>query len=106
MIAQRIQVSQLPVKGGPVNFTRWRGLSIARDIYRSEGLRGYYKGTGAYLLMYVPGAAFQWGSYEVCKRFFHRMNDSFFLGWDPLELGCCLSKWRPPSLPPLSRPAS
>ena len=53
VIAQRIQVSQLPVKGGPVNFTQWRGLSIARDIYRSEGLRGYYKGTGAFLLMYV-----------------------------------------------------
>ena len=80
VIAQRIQVSQLPVKGGPVNFTQWRGLSIARDIYRSEGLRGYYKGTGAFLLMYVPGAAVQWGSYEVCKRFFHRMNDSFFPG--------------------------
>jgi hypothetical protein len=53
-------------------------LTIARDIYRSEGLRGYYKGTGAFLLMYVPGAAVQWGSYEVCKRFFHRMNNLLF----------------------------
>ncbi len=53
MIAQRIQVSKLPLKGDPVNFTQWRGLTIARDIYRNEGLRGYYKGTGAFLLMYV-----------------------------------------------------
>jgi hypothetical protein len=53
VIAQRIQVSKLPVKGDPVNFTQWRGLSIARDIYRNEGLRGYYKGTGAFLLMYA-----------------------------------------------------
>jgi hypothetical protein len=30
--------------------------------------------------MYVPGAAVQWGSYEVCKRFFHRLNDSMFPG--------------------------
>jgi hypothetical protein len=80
VIAQRIQVSQLPLKGDAVNFTQWRGLSIARDIYRTEGLRGYYKGTGAFLLMYVPGAAVQWGSYEVCKRFFHRANDSLFPG--------------------------
>ena len=97
VIAQRIQVSKLPARGEGVNFTQWRGLTIARDIYRSEGLRGYYKGTGAFLLMYmrsvrptmtfcntlnmyVPGAAVQWGSYEVCKRFFHRMNDSLFAG--------------------------
>jgi hypothetical protein len=80
VIAQRIQVSKLPAKGEPVNFTQWRGLSIARDIYRSEGVRGYYKGTGAFLLMYVPGAAVQWGSYEVCKRFFHRTNDSVLPG--------------------------
>ncbi len=36
VIAQRIQVSKLPLKGDPVNFTQWRGLTIARDIYRSE----------------------------------------------------------------------
>jgi hypothetical protein len=78
VIAQRIQVSPLPSKGDKVGFTQWRGLSIARDIYRSEGVRGYYKGTAAFLLMYVPGAAVQWGSYEVCKRFFHRLNDSWF----------------------------
>jgi hypothetical protein len=80
VIAQRIQVSKLPAKGESVNFTQWRGFSIARDIFRSEGARGYYKGTGAFLLMYVPGAAVQWGSYEICKRFFHRTNDSLFPG--------------------------
>ena len=47
VIVQRIQVSKLPDKGTKFDFLAFRGLHIARDIFRSEGLRGYYKGTGA-----------------------------------------------------------
>ncbi len=53
VIAQRIQVSKLPAKGAKIDFLAFHGLHIARDIFRSEGIRGYYKGTGAFLLMYV-----------------------------------------------------
>ena len=76
VIVQRIQVSKLPVKGMKIDFLAFRGLHIARDIFRSEGLRGYYKGTGAFLLMYVPGAALHCGLYEVFKRLFPFVHNS------------------------------
>ncbi len=80
VIVQRIQVSKLPVKGTKIDFLEFRGLHIARDIFRSEGLRGYYKGTAAFLLMYVPGAALHCGLYEVFKRLFPFVHNALSSG--------------------------
>jgi len=79
LLAQRIQVSPLPEKGSSY-FHAPRGLLIARDIWRQGGIRAFYGGTPAYLLLHVPGAAVAWGTYEVCKRVYHRINDSLFRG--------------------------
>lgn len=75
LLAQRIQVSPLPTKGSSFFHTP-RGFLIARDIWRTGGIRGFYGGTPAYLLLHVPGAAVMWATYETCKRFYHRINDS------------------------------
>ena len=80
VIVQRIQVSELPAKGTKIDFLAFRGLHIARDIFRSEGIRGYYKGTGAFLLTYVPGAALHCGLYEVFKRLFPFVRNSLSSG--------------------------
>jgi len=75
LLAQRIQVSPLPPKGSPL-FRTPRGFLIARDIWRTGGIKGFYGGAPAYLLLHVPGAAVMWTTYETCKRFYHRINDS------------------------------
>ncbi len=87
VIVQRIQVSKIPAKGTKIDFLAFRGLHIARDIFRSEGIRGYYKGTGAFLLMYVPGAALHCGLYEVFKRLFPFVGNSLSSGGGTLSSG-------------------
>lgn len=40
-------------------------IKIAREIYRRDGLAGYYRGYTASLLAYVPNSALWWGFYHV-----------------------------------------
>jgi hypothetical protein len=79
LLAQRIQVSPLPTKGSSYFHTP-RGFIIARQIWREGGVAGFYRGTPAYLLLHVPAAATAWGTYEICKRLYHRINDTLFPG--------------------------
>jgi hypothetical protein len=38
-----------------------------RQIWKHEGVRGFYRGFGAMLLTYIPGSVVWWMSYEHCK---------------------------------------
>jgi solute carrier family 25, member 44 len=40
-------------------------LRIAREIFRRDGLAGYYRGYTASLLAYVPNSALWWGFYHT-----------------------------------------
>lgn len=40
-------------------------LRIAKEIFRRDGLQGYYRGYTASLLAYVPNSALWWGFYHV-----------------------------------------
>lgn len=40
-------------------------IRIAREIFRRDGLTGYYRGYTASLLAYVPNSALWWGFYHV-----------------------------------------
>jgi len=39
-------------------------VSIAREIFRRDGIYGYYRGYSASLLAYVPNSALWWGFYH------------------------------------------
>src|SRR5690242_13467774 len=40
------------------------------QIYKKEGMRGYYRGFGATLMTNVPASAIWWSTYEYFKEFF------------------------------------
>lgn len=40
-------------------------VKIAREIFKRDGLKGYYRGYTASLLAYVPNSALWWGFYHV-----------------------------------------
>jgi solute carrier family 25 protein 44 len=52
------------------------GLSLpemARDIYRRDGVRGFYKGFGASLAVNAPSSAIWWGTYGFFRDYFFRL---------------------------------
>ena len=49
---------------------------IAKFLYRTEGIRGLYRGYFASLFTYVPSSAIWWASYGVCSSYTHRAEFS------------------------------
>ena len=43
-------------------------VTIARNVYRTEGGKGFFRGFSAAALTYTPTSAIWWPSYEVLKR--------------------------------------
>mmetsp|Transcript_55482 Transcript_55482/g.129872 ORF Transcript_55482/g.129872 Transcript_55482/m.129872 type:complete len:329 (-) Transcript_55482:5-991(-) len=48
--------------------------SMASDIMRKDGIRGFYKGFGASLSVYAPSSAIWWGSYSYFREHLLRFN--------------------------------
>mmetsp|Transcript_5194 Transcript_5194/g.9892 ORF Transcript_5194/g.9892 Transcript_5194/m.9892 type:complete len:83 (+) Transcript_5194:2-250(+) len=42
------------------------------QVYKTQGIRRFYRGVGPYLLRMVPNAAIQFGCYESFKQMYHR----------------------------------
>ena len=67
-IAQRLQIQS--ITGFCHNKRLYDGpIDVIRKTFKSDGLIGFYRGYFAYISAYAPGAAVQWGCYEMCKRF-------------------------------------
>jgi solute carrier family 25 protein 44 len=70
IVTQRLQVHS------SINFHRSNVNSsaskICKHIYTTEGIRGFYRGFGPYILVYGPGSAVWWASYEACKTVIFR----------------------------------
>lgn len=45
--------------------SRMSGLQMAKQIVRSDGLSGLYRGVGASIMMFVPSSAIWWSSYGM-----------------------------------------
>ena len=43
-------------------------LLVANDVWRVEGLRGFFRGAGARMAVHAPSQAIAWSAYEFCKR--------------------------------------
>eukprot|EP00127_Corallochytrium_limacisporum_P003309 Clim_evm158s147 gene=Clim_evmTU158s147 len=67
-------VSQrLMMQDGTKQNSRYKGGAHAlREIMRTEGVRGLYRGLHMALIAYVPSSSVWWGSYGVYKNFFIR----------------------------------
>jgi len=48
------------------------GFDAFRQVWRHEGLRGFYRGWGASVLTYAPFSAVWWSTYAVTKGFLYR----------------------------------
>eukprot|EP00741_Cyanophora_paradoxa_P004625 tig00000821_g4489.t1 len=46
---------------------------IAANVYRTEGIRGFFRGFGVSIACYGPGSAFWWAAYESAKPFLHSL---------------------------------
>ena len=52
--------------GAPRVYTT--SLHCTRVIFRDEGVKGFFRGAGTNTIRAVPGAAFQFASYEIIKK--------------------------------------
>ena len=62
---------------------RMRADQLLVQIVRTEGIRGLYRGLIPHLLGVGPSRAFYFGTYNICKKYFHQ---TFQLQGAPLHL--------------------
>ena len=72
IISQRLQIRSLPGYGNPHNTSM---VTVARSILEVEGIKGLYRSYWASLMIYAPGSAIWWASYEFYKNRFHYFTD-------------------------------
>ena len=63
MIVQRLQVANSPYKSS---------FDAIRKIYRHEGMKGYYRGLGATIIVSMLASSFWWMTYENVKTLLYR----------------------------------
>lgn len=49
-------------------------MTIARDVFKRDGLKGFYRGTGASLATALPSGMVWWVTYEAAKAHFASWN--------------------------------
>jgi solute carrier family 25 protein 44 len=49
------------------------GLDVARKVFKSDGIRGFYRGFGLSVMTYSPSSAVWWASYGSSQRFIWRV---------------------------------
>uniref|UniRef100_A0A7S4P8F1 Mitochondrial carnitine/acylcarnitine carrier protein n=1 Tax=Paramoeba aestuarina TaxID=180227 RepID=A0A7S4P8F1_9EUKA len=67
--AERIKVL-LQVQGQDSGPKKYNGaLDCGKQIFKSEGVRGLYKGTGLTLMRDIPGSMAYYGAYEILRNY-------------------------------------
>lgn len=69
VVSQRVRIAPL-ASNGQSGFGQT--LEVCKYVYKSEGYKGFYRGTAASLWFNAPSQALAWGSYEGFKIFFNR----------------------------------
>ncbi len=64
VVAQRLMIQEM----GKTGFSYKGGLDAVRQIYKTEGIRGFFKGFGASLLTHAPESAIWWIIYMHVKK--------------------------------------
>ena len=67
------------------------GLDVVRQVLRTDGIRGLYRGFGLSAITYAPASAVWWASYGSSQRFIWRL-DFVIPGFYALKLNrCCIN---------------
>jgi hypothetical protein len=75
-VTQRLQVQSR--SGFHHNSRLYKGpIDVLKKIINLEGVRGLYRGYGAYVSSFAPSSAVQWGTYETSKAYFSQAVDQF-----------------------------
>lgn len=70
IISQRLQVTR-SIDFRHIKFRQKNSWGIIKNIWKTEGFHGYFRGYYAYLMVYGPNSAIWWASYEAFKKLFH-----------------------------------
>lgn len=65
-------------KATPVTSKTRLAAAVARDIYQTDGVRGFYRGYIASLFTYVPSSALWWSFYHLYQDHLFEMFPSWF----------------------------
>ena len=50
------------------------GVSIVKEIYKTSGIKGFYKGYIVSLMTYIPSSGLWWGSYYMFTQIFDKLT--------------------------------
>lgn len=67
IVAQRLQ-THTAYSFLPLRYQTGSAMKIVKHVWRTEGLRGFFRGYLPYLAVYGPGSAVWWVVYEVSKQ--------------------------------------
>eukprot|EP01091_Cochliopodium_minus_P020777 TRINITY_DN9189_c0_g1_i1.p1 TRINITY_DN9189_c0_g1~~TRINITY_DN9189_c0_g1_i1.p1 ORF type:complete len:245 (-),score=38.43 TRINITY_DN9189_c0_g1_i1:149-883(-) len=63
IVSQKMQIQ------GPLKEKKFKNsLECARETFRNEGIKGFYRGSGATFLTVVPSGSVSWATYEILKK--------------------------------------
>ena len=54
------------------------GMDVARKIFKSDGIRGFYRGFGLSIMTYSPSSAVWWASYGSSQRIIWRSDTPLY----------------------------
>jgi len=60
---------EIRAKSGVLNHQRTSFMTVARDLYRGEGVKGFYRGLGVTLCRSIPGSALIVATFELLTRY-------------------------------------
>ncbi len=67
ILSQRLQVQNL--NGFHHNSRLYKNVrDVAKNIYRKEGWKGFFRGYIAHVSTFAPGSAMHWGTYEFTRQ--------------------------------------
>jgi hypothetical protein len=67
VVSQRLQVER-KYNFMPLKYQNRSPWPIVRNILKTEGISGFFRGMNPYLIVYGPGSAIWWVAYEWSKR--------------------------------------
>lgn len=67
VVSQRLQIES-KYNFMPTKYRNSGPLPVIRKILRSEGINGFFRGLAPYLIVFGPGSAIWWMSYEWTKK--------------------------------------
>jgi len=73
-VPTEVATTRLQIQGSLSQAKYTSGIDVLSQVYRCEGVQGWYRGLGGTILRGIPSSAIWWGAYEVSKNKLHAIN--------------------------------